>query len=258
MKKTNPHKATDIYKITPAIIKDLHDYLPPIITPLFNESIDNNEYPDSLKYTKLIELYKEGDTKLPINYRPISLLPIIAKLLDTIINKQLMNYLLGNKMISPTQYAFRPKSNTTTALQAVINNLHKQKHKNIPTISLYIDLSKAYDTVSHEKLLQKLRNEFKFTEDAAKFFESYFMNRQQETHTTEAQSTKQTITHGILQGSALSTTLFLLSINNIITTVESTVCTYAPIIDDTTLIIAIDTMPEPQDKAQAELDKLIH
>jgi len=80
MKKINPHKATDIYKVTPIIIKDLQDYLPPIITPLFNKSIDKNEYPDSLKYTKLIELYKAGDHKLPVNYRPISLLPIVAKL----------------------------------------------------------------------------------------------------------------------------------------------------------------------------------
>jgi hypothetical protein len=254
MKKINPHKATDIYKITPAIIKDLQDYLPSKITPLYNESIDNNEYPDSLKYTKLIELYKAGDPKLPINYRPISLLPIIAKLLDTIINKQLMDYLLGNRIISPTQYAFRPKSNTTTALQVVVNNLHKQKNKHIPTIALYIDLSKAYDTVSHEKLLKKLRHEFNFTTETTQFFKSYFTNRQQETHTTEAQSTKQTITHGIPQGSTLSTTLFLLYINNIITTVESTVYTYA---DDTTLIIAIETMSELQDKAQKELDKLI-
>ena len=94
MKQINPNKANDIYKIQPAIIKHLAPYLAPLITPLFNQSIDENEYPDSLKYTKLIELYKSGDTTLPINYRPISLLPIIAKLLDTIINNQLMTYLL--------------------------------------------------------------------------------------------------------------------------------------------------------------------
>jgi hypothetical protein len=102
LKQINRNKASDIYKVKPAIIKDLADFLPPILTPLFNASIDENEYPDSLKYTKLIELYKTGDKTLPSNYRPISLLPIIAKLLDTIINNQLMDYLLEQKMISPT------------------------------------------------------------------------------------------------------------------------------------------------------------
>ena len=92
--KINPNKANDIYKIKPAIIRDLADFLPPILAPLFNAPIDENEYPDSLKYTKLIELYKTGDTTLPSNYRPISLLSIIAKLLDAIINDQLMNYLV--------------------------------------------------------------------------------------------------------------------------------------------------------------------
>jgi hypothetical protein len=165
-----------------------------------------------------------------------------------------MNYLLENKLISPTQYAFRPKSNTTTALQAIINNLHRQKQKNMPAIALYIDLSKAYDTVSHDKLIHKLRNEFNFTEEAILFFTSYFTNRQQETHTTEARSTKRTITHGIPQGSTLSTTLFLMYINNIVTTVKSTVYTYA---DDTTLIVAVETMSELRDTAQSELDKLV-
>ena len=139
----NPHKATDIYKITPAIIKDLHDYLPPIITPLFNESIDNNEYPDSLKYTKVIELYKAGDTKLPVNYRPISLLPIIAKLLDTIINKQLMNYLLGNKLISMTQYAGLQTqvehNDSTTGSNKQPTQTKTQKHAHNSTIYRFIE-----------------------------------------------------------------------------------------------------------------------
>ena len=254
MKQINPNKANDIYKIQPAIIKHLTPYLAPLITPLFNQSIDENEYPDSLKYTKLIELYKSGDTTLPINYRPISLLPIIAKLLDTIINNQLMTYLLKNNLISPTQYAFRPHSNTNIALQTIINNIHKQK-SNQPTLAIYIDLSKAYDTVSHPKLLQKLQTEFNFSPGTINYFSSYFRNRQQSTHTQNATSSTSTITHGIPQGSTLSTTLFLLYINNIITTVpQSTVYTYA---DDTTLVITARDMPGLQQRAQEDLEKLI-
>jgi hypothetical protein len=255
MNKINPNKASDIYKIKPAIIKDLAPYLAPILTTLFNTSIDENEYPDALKYTKVIEIYKDKLKILPANYRPISLLPIIAKILDTLLNNQLMDHLLKHSIISPTQYAFRPDSSTTLALQTITNHLHYNTNQRKPTLAIYIDLSKAYDTISHKKLISKLRDEFNFTPDTAQFFESYFHNRQQTTHTQHAHSATETITHGIPQGSTLSTTFFLLYINNIIQTVpRSKVFTYA---DDTTLIITAETVAELQALAQSELSNLI-
>ena len=255
MNKINRNKANDIYKIKPTIIKDLTPFLSPILTVLFNRSIDENEYPDSLKLTKAIELYKANDRTLPANYRPISLLPIIAKLLDTIINQQLMKHLLYHDIISPTQYAFRPYSNCTLALQTIIDKIIDDKQRHNPTLAVYVDLSKAYDTVSHKKLLDKLKNEFNFSPGTLSFFTSYFQNRRQSLHTQHAQSKTQTITHGIPQGSTLSTTFFLLYINNIIRTVpNSKVYTYA---DDTTLIITAATETGLQTLAQSELHNLI-
>ena len=108
-----------------------------------------------------------------------------------------------HNIISPTQYAFRPKSSTTLALQTVIDQLHQDIKAKQPTLAVYIDLSKAYDTISHEKLLRKLEHDFNFTPDTTSFFRSYFKNRQQSTHTQHAQSTMKTITHGIPQGSTL-------------------------------------------------------
>ena len=255
MKKIKAYKASDIYKIKPALIKDLTPFLAPILTELFNKAIRNNNYPDSLKFTKVIEVYKKKDKKFPVNYRPISLLPIIAKVLDTLINKQLMTHLTKHDIISPTQYAFRPNSNTAMAVQAVLNRIHRHKQDKHPTLAIYIDLSKAYDTVSHEKLIHKLKHTFNFADSTVAFFASYFKNRTQTTHTQHAQSAVQTITHGIPQGSTLSTTLFLLYINDIIKTVPlSTVYTYA---DDTTLIITAPSTQKLQKLAQSELDSLI-
>jgi hypothetical protein len=118
-----------------------------------------------------------------------------------------------------------------------------------------VDLSKAYDTISHERLLDKLRHTFNFTEHTTTFFSTYFRNRQQSTHTQHAQSEFQTITHGIPQGSTLSTTFFLLYINDIIRTVpNSKVYTYA---DDTTLIITAPTLQDLETLAQSELSNLI-
>ena len=131
MKRINPHKAQDIYKITPAIIRDLTAFLAPTLTSIYNIAISEGIYPDPLKLTKVIELYKNDDKTDPKNYRPISLLPIIAKLFDTIINTQLMNHLTKHNIISPTQYAFRPNSSTTIALQTILKRIHtdtKQRH----------------------------------------------------------------------------------------------------------------------------------
>ena len=255
MSKLNRNKASDIYKIKPTMIRDLTPTLAPILTPILNEAIDRHEYPDSLKVTKVIELYKKKSRTLPENYRPISLLPIIAKVFDTILNKQIMTHLTKHNIISPTQYAFRPNSSTTLALQTIINNIHRQKRKRQPTLAIYVDLSKAYDTISHDKLLHKLRHEFNFTEGTTLFFRSYFTNRKQTTHTTHAQSDPAIITHGIPQGSTLSTTFFLLYINNIIKTVpNSKVYTYA---DDTTLVITAKTIDDLNRLAQSELNSLI-
>jgi hypothetical protein len=253
--KINPNKASDIYKIKPAILKDITPFIAPILTHLFNKSISEDTYPDSLKVTKVIEVYKSKDKTNPANYRSISLLPIIAKIFDTLINDQMMTHLTTNNIISPTQYAFRPNSSTTLALRTVLNKIHYHKSKRQPLPAIYIDLSKAYDTISHKKLLHKLRHDFNFTEKTTAFLTTYFQNRQQSTHTQHAQSRMQTITHGVPQGSTLSTTFFLLYINDIVRmTPNSKVYTYA---DDTTLIITAPTLQKLQTLAQSELTSLI-
>ena len=181
--------------------------------------------------------------------------PSLQKSSTLLLNNQLMTHLTNNNIISPTQYAFRPNSSTTLALQSIINRLHQNSRQPNPTLAIYVDLSKAYDTISHRKLINKLRTEFNFTPGTLKFFESYFHNRQQSLHTQHAQSSTQTITHGIPQGSTLSTTFFLLYINNIIQTVpQSKVYTYA---DDTTLLITAGSVAELQLLAQSELTNLI-
>ena len=112
---------------------------------------------------------------------------------STIKYDQMMAHLITNDIISPTQYAFRPNSSTTLALQTILNKIHKHKSQRHPLLAIYVDLSKAYDTISHAKLLHKLRHDFNFTEDTTTFFSTYFQNRQQTTHTQNAQSRMQTI-----------------------------------------------------------------
>ena len=127
------------YKIKPAILKNLREFRAPIFTTLFNKAIAENQYPNSLKLTKVIELFKKEDRSNPSKYRPISLLPIIAKVLDKIINTQVMTHMLKHKILSATQYAYRPKSSTSMALQTVINRIHTNATKRLPVLAIYLD-----------------------------------------------------------------------------------------------------------------------
>jgi hypothetical protein len=251
----DPNKASDIYDIKPIILKSLTPTLAPILTSLYNESIEQHHYPDALKITKLIILFKSKEHNLPENYRPISLLPIIGKILDKIINDQIMTHCIKHNILSPTQYAFRPNSNTSLALQTILDKLQQHISNKQPTLAIYLDLSKAYDTVSHQKLLFKLQHIFNFDPHTISFLTSYITNRTQTLHTDNATSNPQLITHGIPQGSTLSTTFFILYINDIATTTKhSDIYTYA---DDTTLIITARTQALLEQYAQNDLTQLI-
>jgi hypothetical protein len=107
LNQLNENTASDIYEIQPAILKSLTPTLAPILTTLYNQAIQEHLYPDALKTTKLIALFKNNELNLPKNYRPISLLPIIGKIFDTIINTQIMTHCIQHNIIAATQYAFR-------------------------------------------------------------------------------------------------------------------------------------------------------
>jgi len=142
------------------------------------------------------------------------------------------------------------------ALQTILDELNKHVKNHQPTLAIYLDLSKAYDTISHQKLLYKLNNNFNFDEHTTEFLTSYLTNRTQETHTDHAKSKSQTITHGIPQGSTLSTTFFLLYINDIWTTANhSNVYTYA---DDTTLTITAPDLKNLKKHAQTDLTNFVN
>ena len=128
------------------MLKSLTPTIAPILTSLYHQAIAIEEhiYPDALKFTKLIALFKKDKRNDPKNYRPISLIPIIGKILDKIINDQLMNHLIKHNILSRTQYAFRPNSSTSMALQTIIDKLQHHINKKQPTLAIYLDLSTSH------------------------------------------------------------------------------------------------------------------
>ena len=127
--------------IEPAIIKPL--------TSLINQVLNTGIFPDELKIAKVIPLFKKDDPTLLKNYRPISLLSTIAKVMEKIIFTQLSLYFNEHKLIFDNQYGFRPKHSTEYAALELVDRIITQMDKKEAQINIFLDLSKASDTIDH-------------------------------------------------------------------------------------------------------------
>ena len=125
------------------------------LTVIINTSIATNTYPDLWKISHVIPIHKSGDEDEVGNFRPISLLPVLSKILEKIIANQLSTYLESNYLLSNTQHGFRPKLSTETALLKLSDKIYNNMENKKMSLLLLLDLSKAFDSVNHEILLSK-------------------------------------------------------------------------------------------------------
>ena len=189
--------------IAPVIIKQL--------TLLIDQVLNTGLFPDKLKIAKVIPIYmyKKGDPQLFENYRPISLLPTISKVLEKIIHKQLSSYFDEYGLFFPNQYGFRPKHSTEYAALELIDRIINKMDKNEIPIDIFLDLSKAFDTIDHTILLHKLKY-YGLEDSTLRLFESYLKNRKQYTEIEESKSEILPLTIGVPQGSILGPLLFII------------------------------------------------
>ena len=142
----------------------------------------NGEYPVQLKIAKMIALYKKGEKYNPGNYRPISLLLCLNKLFEKILCKRLVRFLEINHILFDYQFGFRKLHCTTLALIEFTDNIRKVLDEGNYAISVFVDLTKAFDTVDHEILLDKM-DRYGIRGHANDFFKSYLKKRKQYTVT---------------------------------------------------------------------------
>ena len=200
--------------IRPMLIKKCCQQLYKQILHLMNLSLKTNTVPDKLKIAKVIPVHKKEDKSDPSNYRPISLLSMLHKILEKLMCKRLTEFLNDNKIIYKYQFGFRAKHSTTQAVTEIVDNLLKEIDSGKITAGIYLDLSKAFDTVDHSILLTKLKH-YGVRGEALKWFVSYLTNRQQFTVANGVCSNKQNVLYGVPQGSVLGPLLFLIYVNDI-------------------------------------------
>lgn len=191
--------------------------------------------PDDLKIAKIIPVYKSDDKKIVSNYRPISVLPAFSKILEKLVYNRLLDFINQHNLLSKDQYGFRKNISTSMALIDLTDKISTSLENNEYTIGVFLDLAKAFDTVNHSILLDKLYH-YGIRGIPFQWFQNYLSNRLQYVYLNNTNSDKLPITCGVPQGSILGPILFLLYINDLSTVTK--LLTFIMFADDTNIFIS--------------------
>ena len=208
------NKNSGINEVPAYVLKLNSDQIAQPLTTLFNQSVATGTFPAKLKNAKVTPIHKSGPSNNPKNYRPISNLLVFSKIFELLMKKYLMHYLEHKNILNPTQFGFRRNHNTFQALNLFSSNIYSALNNSHSVLSIFIDFAKAFDTVNHKILLDKMYH-YGIRGPIHSWFKDYLTDRNQITVFKGENSSSSTITHGVPQGSILGPILFLIYINDI-------------------------------------------
>ena len=160
------------------ILKHIIDYIADPIVYILNLSLDKSIYPDHFKIAEVVPVYKAKEKHDPSNYRPISLISNLAKIYEKILHNRLMNFLIKNDVISKNQYGFMMNKGTKDVIAYLTDYVFKKLDNRQCTAAVMLDFSKAFDTVQHAKLLEKLEL-YGIRGKPLELIKNYLLNRYQ-------------------------------------------------------------------------------
>ena len=232
-----PKTSTGIDCISNKLLKFVRNVISEPLTIIINQMLNVGVFPDLLKISKVIPIYKKEDDTIFSNYRPISLLPSISKIFEKAILEQLATYLDSNNLIHKHQYGFRKNHSTEYASLHLVDYLNYETDKRRTPVNFYLDLSKAFDSLSHYILLNKLQH-YGLFDVALNLLKSYLTNRKQFVQYNEYSSDMKYSHNGVPQGSILGPLLFLVYINDLPN--SSKPFNFLMYADDTTLYCCLE------------------
>ena len=253
LNQLNLRKSPGLDGISVKLLKDTSDVIAQPLANIFNLSLQTGIFPDDWKIAKISPVFKEGNKTDCGNYRPISVISVVAKLFEGLVYNQLRTFISDNNILVKQQSGFRSQHSTETALLGSTNEWLYNMDSGLINGVLFLDLKKAFDTVDHEILLKKLHlYGIKGTPYA--WFKSYIQNRKQICLMNGKKSHAREIRCGVPQGSNLGPILFLLYINDLPKCLEATRANLFA--DDTTLSCAGLDASEIEIKLKKDLENV--
>ena len=219
------------------IIRASFDGIGMVFLHLVNSSISLSDVPSSWKHSLVSPIHKSGDSSNPSNYRPISIVPVIAKIVERAVHQQVYHYLSQNHLLSPSQHGFRPLHSTETALISISDQILSANDRGEMSLLCLLDLSKCFDVIDHAKLLTKLQLHGIDTS----WFSAYLRDHTQSVSFTDSlgnakKSSPLPNSIGVFQGSALGPLLYCIFANDLSLFVEDAIVVqYA---DDTQILVS--------------------
>lgn len=237
--------------ISSKLLKTLKPVLSVPLSLIINQCFSKNIFPDCLKIAKVIPIFKKGDNKHFSNYRPISILPSLSKIFEKVIYNQLYDHFTKNNLFFDNQYGFRAQHSTEYAALELAERIKESLHQNLVPLTIFLDLSKAFDTLNYEIILWKLRK-YGLHENSLTLIQNYFTNRKQYVEFRGIKSSMSPLSIGVPQGSILGPLFFIIYMNDI--SRASDLFKFILYADDTSLF----TTHSNENLINKELQKVYH
>ena len=215
LKQLKPSTSVGPDNIPNIMLKQLHLVLAGPLAKLFELSFIGNYIPECWKLACIIPIHKKGPTNMASNYRPISLTSNICKAMEKIISTQMWNYLSKHNLISERQFGFQKNSSTVLQLLQCHNRWTKYQNEGMSSDVIYLDYSKAFDSVVHSKLLYKLRM-YGISHELYNWIENYLSNRSHYVLINNCTSDTHPVLSGVPQGTVLASLFFIIYVNDIV------------------------------------------